>query len=362
MHHCRNPLHCFVPPYVLEHMADNAPDPNLRREARETLVTGAAARAARMLFSDIRGVAAIPAFLTGAPAGKNRQVFDMRQQTFGLPGELARREGAGPVEDPAVNEAYDGAGHTYDFYKEQFNRNSLDNNDMLLLLSVHFGNREKNAYWNGQQMLFGDGDGQMFTGFTRSLNVIGHELTHGVVQYESALEYREQSGALNEHFADVMGLLVEHRRKGKPVEQLTDDDWLIGKEIIAPPAKDSGVKALRTMTAGRAFQDNPFFGTDPQPKRMADLYTGGADRGGVHINSGIPNHAFYRAATAIGGNSWEKAGIIWYETLRSLSRLSQFQEAAVVSCRIASSKFGPESREQKAVVEAWKAVGIEFPL
>jgi Zn-dependent metalloprotease len=315
-----------------------------------------------MIFTDIRGVAAIPSFLTGAGGGKNRQVFDMEEQSSGLPGKLIRREGDRPVQDAAVNEAYDAAGHTYDFYKELFDRNSLDNSGMVLMLSVHFGFREKNAYWNGQQMLFGDGDGQMFTGFTRSLDVIGHELTHGVVQYECALEYRQQSGALNEHFADVMGVLVEQWRKGKPVEQLTEEDWLIGAEIIAPTAKESGVKALRTMAAGKAFQDNPFFGTDPQPKHMANLYTGPRDQGGVHINSGIPNHVFYRAANAIGGNAWEKAGMIWYETLRSLSRFSEFQEAAVTSCRIAGSRFGSGSAEQKAVVDAWKAVGIEVPI
>jgi Zn-dependent metalloprotease len=362
MHCCRNPLYCVVPPYVLEHMADNAPDPDLRREARETLQTGAAARAARMLFSDIRGVAALSSVMAGIAAGKNRHVFDMGQQTWGLPGQLVRREGDGPVADEAVNEAYDAAGDTYEFYKQQFDRNSLDNNGMTLLLSVHFGYREKNAYWNGQQMLFGDGDGQMFDRFTRSLDVIGHELTHGVVQYEADLEYRQQPGALNEHFADVMGILVEHWRKGRPVAQLNDDDWVIGEEIIAPPAKNSGVTGLRTMTAGKAFEDNPYFGTDPQPKHMARLYTGSADRGGVHINSGIPNHAFYLAAKAIGGNSWEKAGIIWYETLRSLSRYSQFQEAAVNSCRIAGSKYGSQSPEQQAVVQAWKAVGIEVGL
>jgi Zn-dependent metalloprotease len=172
-------------------------------------------------------------------------------------------------------------------------------------------------------MDYGDGDGIVFDRFTRSLDVVGHELTHGVVTFTANLDYEDQPGALNEHFADVMGILVRQWRKNQSAAKAS---WLIGAELLKPaPTR----RALRDMAApGTAYVDDPDLGTDPQPKHMDDFYDGPDDNGGVHINSGILNHAFFKVATALGGKAWEKAGRIWYEALRMLSAKSQFQEAA----------------------------------
>jgi Zn-dependent metalloprotease len=295
-------------------------------------------------------MAAIP-----SPEGtKNRLVYDMQNSSnrFGLPGKLVRREGQSKTDDDAVDEAYDFAGDTYDFYNEAFNRNSVDNRGMSLISTVHFGRDFNNAFWNGEQMTYGDGDGQIFIRFTKSPDVVGHELTHGVVQHTANLVYENEPGALNEHFADVMGSLMEQWKKKQSADQA---DWYIGREIMAPSL---GVPGLRTFLNQKAFVDNPILGTDNQPKHMDNKYMGDKDNGGVHWNSGIPNHVFYLVATELGGYAWDVAGQIWYRTLLSLNQFSQFQEAAEITWDIADRRYGPEvSRVVKA---AWDRVGIRI--
>jgi Zn-dependent metalloprotease len=210
-----------------------------------------------------------------------------------------------------------------------------------------------NAFWDGSQMAYGDGDGQIFDRFTRSLDVVAHELTHGVQSFTSNLAYRGQSGALNEHFSDVFGVLVRQWRRGEGVEKAS---WLIGAEVlVAAPTR----RAIRDMEhPGTAYADDPDLGSDPQPAHMKQLYTGGADHGGVHLNSGIPNRAFVLAAQSLGGRAWEVAGRIWFEALLQLSRTSQFADMAAIAVQIAgdTARFGKEAK--KAVREAWKKVGL----
>ena len=148
-----------------------------------------------------------------------------------LPGVIARGEGDPTVADPAVNEAYDGAGATYDLYSAAFSRDSIDGLGMELISSVHFDEGFNNAFWNGAQMVYGDGDGRLFTGFTKSIDVIGHELTHGVTQHTAGLAYEGQSGALNESFSDVFGSLVKQRSLNQTADRA---DWLIGEGILGP--------------------------------------------------------------------------------------------------------------------------------
>ena len=126
-----------------------------------------------------------------------------------LPGKLVRKEGEPATGDPAADEAYDGLGHTHRLYADVFGRNSIDGGGLPLDATVHFGKLYDNAFWDGQQMVFGDGDGEVFERFTRSLSVIGHELTHGVTQFSAGLAYRNQAGAINESMSDVFGALVE---------------------------------------------------------------------------------------------------------------------------------------------------------
>jgi Zn-dependent metalloprotease len=295
--------------------------------------------------------------VTSPTKKKLRQVFDAKGSDQ-LPGKLVRSEGQAKVGDAGVDEAYDGAGATYDFYNQLFERNSLDNNGMTLISSTHLGEVDdtgqlvpmNNAFWNGEQMAYGDGDGVIFQRFTRSLDVIGHELTHGVQSFTSNLTYFAQSGALNEHFADVFGLLVRQWKNG---ETVADANWLVGADVlVTSPTR----RAIRDMeNPGTAFVNDPDLGTDPQPAHMSKFFTGPRDRQGVHINSGIPNRAFVLTAKAIGGNAWEVAGRIWYDTLLQLSKDSQFIDCARISVQVAATHGAPA---KNAVKSAWKKVGL----
>ncbi len=343
-----NPTHCFVTPHILKELS-KSDDPELREIATEGIAAGAAARRARVTFAAMPIMAAIP-----SPAGeKHRFVYNMNSLSWPLPGQLVREEAQGPTGDEACDEAFDGAGQTYDFYQEVHGRNSLDNRGMVLKSLVHYGNKVPNAFWDGEQMLYGDGDGRIFHRFTKSLEVVAHELTHGVIQFEANLAYQGESGALNESFADVMSLQVEQKARGWTVEQA---NWSLGGEILCP---EVGAKGIRCFTAEKAYQDNKILGTDPQPKHMSDKYTGTDDRGGVHINSGIPNHAFYLVAMELGGYSWKRAGRIWYKTMRNLNRFSDFAEAAAMTIQVATADYGEGSEERRAVTSAWKQVGVD---
>jgi Zn-dependent metalloprotease len=237
---------------------------------------------------------------------------------------------------------------------DQYGRNSINDNGMIIDSTVHHGTNFNNAFWNSEQMVYGDGDEQLFTRFTIDLDVIGHELTHGVTQYEAGLIYEFQSGALNESFSDVFGLLVKQKKLGQDAEAA---DWLIGANVLI-----GDNYALRSMKApGTAYQDHPILGDDPQPATMDDYQDlpRWDDGGGVHLNSGIPNHAFYLAAREIGGNAWEKAGLIWYRALCDiLNNNATFVKAAKATILAARQEFGRGSMEVTAVRNAWKTVKV----
>ena len=345
---CPNPIHCILPPYVLDKLAESS-DPKVRRMAVESIARSAHLRAQRTTLAQLPAMAAIPS----PAATKHRLIYDAGQKGASfLPGDLVREEGEAKSKDPAVNEAYDHSGTTYDFYKTLFGRNSLDDRGMSLISSVHVGRNYNNAFWNGEQMAYGDGDGQLFIRFTKSLDVVGHELSHGVVSHTCDLEYRNESGALNEHFADVFGTLVKQWKRKQTAAKA---DWLIGPDIMGP---GTSAKSLRTFKGEPAYEDDPILGDDPQPKHLRNKYRGTADAGGVHINSGIPNHAFYRLCMALGGNAWDKPGKIWYKTLLALNSRSTFKEMVQMSVQCAAGLYGARSVEAKATSRAWKDVGF----
>jgi Zn-dependent metalloprotease len=348
----RIPVQCIIPPYITEQLA-RSDKAEVRARAEANI---AAAANARSLRTRERSA---PSFISprSPGAGKHRLVHDARQ-TDRLPGVLVRSEGEGPVADPAVNEAFDHAGATYDFYESVFKRNSLDGDGMTLSGTVHLAEADgrgrfvplDNAFWDGQQMAYGDGDGVIFQRFTRSLDVVGHELTHGVQSFTSNLEYEGQSGALNEHFADVFGVLV---RQWKNAEPAAEADWLIGKEVLVSAQTRRGVRDMEHP--GTAFVGDRYLGTDPQPAHMSKLYEGQRDNGGVHINSGIPNRAFVLAAKRLGGNAWMVAGRVWYDTMLQLPKRCEFQECAELCVQLAAAHGGDAAR---AVASAWADVGV----
>jgi len=265
------------------------------------------------------------------------------QNRYKIPGIKVRSEGQGPTNDRAVDEAYDYLGATFDFYANAYGRNSIDDNGLPLKATVHYGQDYDNAFWNGHRMIFGDGDTTTFDRFTISVDVIGHELTHGVTEHDNGLAYSDQSGALNESISDVFGSLVKQYSLNQTADQA---DWLIGKGLlIVEPG------FLRSMK-------EPGAGFDPQPDNMRDYVDTIKDNGGVHINSGIPNHAFYLAAVEIGGYAWEKAGLIWYLTLPFVPSTAQFQDFASLTLGTAQQLFGVNSTEYGAVGAAWSEVGI----
>jgi Zn-dependent metalloprotease len=346
----RNSLSCILPPHILRALLEQK-DKRLREIALRTLVTTARGRERRSILGPLPALAA-------ATGQKHRRIYDAQHSSNPNPtGQQVRDEGDGPSSDQAVNQAYDGFGITYDFYQEVLNRNSIDDHGMELHGFVHYGDRYDNAFWDGQEMVFGDGDGVIFSGFTGALDVIAHELTHGVTQHTANLEYHVQSGALNESFSDVFGSLVKQYHNNETADQA---DWLIGAGILAEGIH--GV-ALRSMKEpGSAYDDPKLGGKDPQPGHMEDFVELPDDplddSGGVHINSGIPNHAFYLAATATGGKAWEDVGHIWYETLRQLWPTAKFQDCANVIFQVAGQQFGPGSKQQQAVRDAWSEVGL----
>jgi Zn-dependent metalloprotease len=352
--HHRHSIFCVIPPYVLDQIAQNG-TPQQRAAALRTKSVDNTFRALRLAGAAAKATQPQTAATAVVPPGKRRSIYTAAH-TETLPGTLVRGEGQAPVGDVAVNEAYDGLGATFDFFAAAYDRNSIDDAGMALDATVHFGQDYNNAFWNSQQMVFGDGDGQLFNRFTASLDVIGHELAHGVTEDEAQLQYFNQSGALNESMSDVFGSLIKQYSRGQTADQA---DWLIGEGLLA--AGVNGV-ALRSMKdPGSAF-DDPVLGKDPQPKHMSRFVHTFQDNGGVHINSGIPNHAFYRVAIAIGGHAWEQAGRIWYETLRN-SRIrpnTGFRRFAGVSLDVAGRLYGQGSNQQKAVRAGWAAVGIEL--
>jgi hypothetical protein len=330
----------IVPPYLLRHLVATG-DPDLAERVRRTLVHDSVFRKR-------------PSRPTAVPgSGLRRTIHDAHNDTT-LPGDAVRNEGQGPSSDQAVNQAYDGLGQTWRLYDEVFGRDSIDGNGLPLVATVHYDRQYDNAFWNGSQMVFGDGDGIIFLGFTRSLDVIGHELTHGVTESTAALTYNAQPGALNESVSDVFGSLVKQRALGQTADQA---DWLIGADLLAPDVQ--GV-ALRSMKAPGTAYDDPRLGKDPQPADMSGYVQTSDDNGGVHLNSGIPNRAFYLVASAIGGHAWEAPGQIWYDVLTgsAIRPDCDFATFARLTVEAATARFGDGSTQAAAVQEAWATVGV----
>ncbi|WP_328619062.1 M4 family metallopeptidase [Streptomyces sp. NBC_00354] len=344
------PVNCIIPPYILDKLLESE-DREVREAALDTLLTTARLRGERAVRASLAGAA--------ATAGNGRRTIFDCEQGVSLPNAVLVRPEDGPESaDPALNQAFDGLGLTRDFYKEVFQRNSIDDRGMRLDGYVHFDVQFNNAFWDGRQMVFGDGDGKQFSNLTGSLDVIAHELTHGVTENTSEFEYHNQSGALNESMSDVFGSLVKQWSQKQKAE---DADWLIGADVWTPGI---GGDALRSMKAPGQAYDNPQFGKDPQPDRMSKFVhlpnTRRGDFGGVHYNSGIPNKAFFLAAMGIGGFAWEAAGNIWYESLKASSRDATFQDFADTTFQKAGELFGIGSPEQSAVLAAWQGVEIQI--
>ena len=263
-----------------------------------------------------------------------------------LPGTPVANPGASA--DGTAKRAFTETKAVADFYKSVFGRNSVDNNGKALLSSIHYSVNYNNAFWNGSQMTYGDGDGNIFVDFTKSNDVIGHELTHGVTQFTSQFVYSNQSGGLNESMSDVFGSMFRQWRANQTVTQA---DWLIGRDIMGPGAIAQGFSCLRDMANPAAAHC-----LAPQPTQFSQ-YQNGMD---PHQSSGIPNFAFYKAAKAYGGKSWEKVGKVWYKALagyRPSPNLGMLSFANRTR-RQARRLFPGDTALFNAIDGGWKAVGL----
>ena len=349
--HAHGPgCHCFIiPPKVLARFAR---DKKLSAKARKVFADAAKFekewRKVRLAKADLYLAAKtmLPSGLIASVASAPAiTVFDCKNGTT-LPGAPVANPGSSA--DATAKQAFHEASAVADFYKKIFGRNSVDNAGMTLASSVHYSVKYNNAFWNGSQMTYGDGDGNIFVDFTRSSDVIGHELTHGVTQFTAGLAYANQPGGLNESISDVFGSMFRQWKAGQDV---TAADWLIGKEIMGPGALARGFTCLRDMSNPAAAHC-----LSKQPTHFSQ-YHDGLD---PHDSSGIPNFAFYKAAVAIGGKSWDKTGKIWYQALTGFPPSPNLKMSAFAkrTRTLAGSLFPTQPAVKSAVDNAWKAVGL----
>ncbi len=335
----------IVPPYLLERIARTHPDRGTGDRSRNTLEIDARLRQRRVETPAASGAA-------GAQAALAPPLFSVHTADQGsdLPGPLVRTAGDPPSGDPAVDEAYAGVEASLALFADVYERRSYDGQGAPVVATVHYEQDYDNAFWDGTQLVFGDGDGTVFGRFTKPVDVLAHEFTHAVTQFTANLTYEGQSGALNESISDAFGSCVKQRL----ARQLaTEADWLIGEGIFMPSVQG---QALRSMKAPGTAYDDPTLGKDPQVGSMDDYVQTTDDNGGVHMNSGIPNRAFSLAATTIGGDSWEGAGRIWYAALTSgLSPDTDFAGFAAATVA-AAGDVSPEAVD--AVTSAWAQVGV----
>jgi Zn-dependent metalloprotease len=334
----------YIPSHIIDHIAKNArqlgidPDP-----AQRTAVASQAQRLDRRLTA----TSTLAALTTPAAGKGDRQIYDDEHQwTANV--TLLRGEGDAAVAGANVNAAYDGLGATRDFYRDVLERDSIDNAGLTLVGNVNFGEKYDNAFWNGTEMVFGNGDGQIFNDFTLDVDVCAHELSHGVTQYTAGLIYTDQSGALNEAFSDIFGSCVDQY-----VHKVDagEHNWLIGEQVMADPLYG---EAIRSMAHPGTAYDNPILGKDPQAAHMSGYVAGGDP----HVNSGIINRAFYLTAIELGSFP---AARIWYDTLLGLFPNAQFSDCAYLCAERARilARDGKVARNAAQTVRAaFHEVGI----
>jgi bacillolysin len=256
---------------------------------------------------------------------------------------------------PAGVDAHYYANVTDDFYQKVFKRNSLDGKGIQMVSTAHFDKNYNNAFWNGSQITYGDGDGTTFIELSGGLDVATHEFTHGVTDFTSDLVYQGESGALNESFSDMMGNSSEFFAAEKP-------DWQIGEDVY------------RGTTTVPGFRNMADPAEDGDPDYYTERYTGKKDSGGVHTNSGIPNHAYYLVVNG-GSNAGEKRGHthkgpvvtgiglaaaeqIFYRGFTSLPSTATMSQARQTTVKAAEARYGVGSRQATSTRDAWEAVGV----
>jgi Zn-dependent metalloprotease len=339
---------CFIiPKQVLDRLArDKTLSAALRKASDDTSRVSDELRKVRLQARELTiATQSVGTHLVELAAAPKVTVYDC-QQTQTLPGTpIANPKGS---KDATAKRAFVQTSRVAEFYKKIFNRNSIDNAGMTMMSSVHYGVKFNNAMWNGSQMVYGDGDKQIFIDFTNGNDVIGHELTHGVTQHSLQLSYSNDAGGLNESVSDCFGSMF---RQWEANEDAQNADWLIGHDILGPNAKTKGFTSLRNM----ANPADPHC-LAPQPTNYSQI-TPGMD---PHFSSGPPNLAFCLACKTAGGKSWEKVGQVWYATLTSSGSHPNMmmKEFAARTRQLASQMYGSTPLILAAIDQGWKHVGL----
>jgi Zn-dependent metalloprotease len=332
---CHRPQCYIVPPYILEALARQG-NQYCKKALNDTqrILDKRNASLNNLLFRSY------------LQAHGSRSVYDsamLYQQRL----TLVRSEGGKESADPVVNAAYDNSGYVRDYFKGEFGLDSMDNRGMPVISNVHYGKKYNNAYWDGDEMTYGDGDGAEFNNFAAALDVVAHELTHGVTQFLANLEYYGQSGALNEHFSDVFATVIKQRFLG---HEPGEADWLFGDTVITGSFPGKAIRSVKAPGTANEF--------DVQPDHMDNYYRGSSDNQGVHINSGIPNRAFYLTATELGTAG---ASRIWFGTLSELWRTAGFIDFLEVLLRTSENlaeKGEVDGNAPGVIRESFASVGI----
>jgi Zn-dependent metalloprotease len=361
----RNPINCILPSYILDKMNQNN---NIipRNEVELSKQASARFRIKRDSLQNMnkKTKARFMSIMADDNADDQNPKASVLIYDAGglpiLPGELIWKEGDSMPKDKDAKNVLKGSKATWDMYFQAFNRNSIDNLGMPLTQCIHYREDPRypyiNAFWDGEQMIYGDGDKVFFDSFTKDIDIIAHELSHGIIDYTANFEYKFESGALNESFADVFGMMVKHYNRNESVKK---SDWKIGKNILIGPKY-----ALRSMKApGMGYLNHPEIGDDEQVPVMSQYknWPENKDYGGVHVNSGIPNFAFYVAAFNLGGNSWEKMGKVWYAAMtdrKLLKKNSTFADARLATLKKAQTLYGMGSLVYKSVEQGWNEAEV----
>ena len=285
--------------------------------------------------------------------GLKRLIYDAGGKEL-LPGKPVRKETDQAVKDNAVNEVYERLGLCYRFFKEIYDRDSYDGKGAELQATIHYGKKFSNAFWTGKKAVFGDGDKDLLTRMTVSLDAVAKQFCNAVLSC-TQLEYGNHPGTIMNASSLILSMLVRHHFLHQLVNQA---DWGWGRDLTTGRLRG---KALYSFSApGTAYKKDPYWGDDPQPSHMRGFVKTTSDYGGIHINSGILQHAFYLAAMKIGGYAWEKTGRIWYESLfdKRIRKKTDFQEFAIITVSVATRLYGTAGNEAEAFRIAWREVGI----
>jgi Zn-dependent metalloprotease len=294
---------------------------------------------------------------------KSRKVYSANNGTT-LPGSLLWSEGGTQTSDTTAQAAYNYAGNVYDYYKNVHARDSYDNAGATIISSVHYSTSYNNAFWNGSQMVYGDGDGSQFTPLSKALDVDAHELTHAVTERTANLTYSNEPGALNEATSDILGNSCEAYSKngGTP----NSNTWMVGEDIYTPGTSGDALRYMNNPTADG-------YSKDYYPERI----TGTSDNGGVHGNSGIANLAYYlmvmggthpRSKTSVvvpalsstSSTSLDMAQRIWYRALTVyMTSSTNFQGARNATAQAAADLYGGTAgAAYNSVQKAWDCVAV----